>query len=92
MTNSFFESEPEMVLPESEKFGTHHLPMSFQEKLLDIYWLKKEITTLLEIDNDHVNDSLSEVSQLLAIVEVQIIRILHSASKNDAAYQEYWGF
>jgi len=92
MTNSFSEDKPDTVLPVIEKFGSHHLPTAFQEKLLDIYWLKKDFTDILNINGSHVNDSLTEVSQLLEVIEVQIIRILRNAAKNDAAFQEYWGF
>jgi len=92
MKNSPFGMDSESTHSLSGSFGADHLPMSFHEKLLNIYWLKKDIESILDITDGHVNDSLTDASQLLNIIEAQIVRILHSSSKNDAAFQDYWGF
>lgn len=92
MKNLPYKDDPEMVLSSDNPFTSNIFPTSFQEQLLQVYWIKKDLENVLRLNSNNISDDLTEVSQLLAIVEVQIIRILKSAAKSDAELLEYWGF
>jgi len=92
MKNLPYKGNPGMVLSSDNPFTSNLFPTSFQEQLLQIYWVKKDLENILHLNAESVNDGLTDISQLLAIVEVQIIRILKLAAKNDSEFLEYWGF
>ncbi|GEP50907.1 hypothetical protein FNO01nite_15790 [Flavobacterium noncentrifugens] len=92
MKNFPYKGNPEMVLSSDNPFTSNLFPTSFQEQLLQVYWVKKDLENILHLNTENISDDLTDVSQLLAIVEAQIIRILKLAAKNDAELLEYWGF
>lgn len=92
MKNSPFRLDSDAILPLSDNSENNLFPTSFQEQLLNIYWIKKDIEQALQLDLENINDSLTDVSPLLTIIETKIVRILKNASKSDAEFQNYWGF
>lgn len=92
MKNAPFRLDADAILPLSDDSENNLFPTVFQEQLLNIYWIKKDIEQVLQLDLENISDSLTDVSQLLAIIETKIIRILKNASKTDAEFQNYWGF
>lgn len=92
MTNFSLKEDPEMVSHSSDDRFSNRFPTTFQEKLLTIYWLKKDLENILKCNGKTANNDLAAISQLLTTIEAQIIRILKLASKNDAAFLDYWGF
>jgi len=92
MKNAPFRLDSDAILPFPDNCENNFFPTSFQEQLLNVYWIKKDIEETLQIDRQNINDSLTDVSQLLSIIETKILRILKKAAKSDADLQNYWGF
>lgn len=92
MKNAPFRLDADAILPLPDNSENNLFPTAFQEQLLNIYWIKKDIEQTLQLDFENISDSLTDVSQLLTIIETKIIRILKNASKNDAEFLNYWGF